>query len=209
MKNDLIQAAQEYIYSRRDLSTMAEMIPEHSRILDLGCGTGRLLKALQVLKDARVMGVEMNEEKVIECIGRGVPVIQANLDDGLSDFKDDSYDYVILSQTFQTVKRPDVILDEMLRIGKRGIVSFINIGYWRARIQIAFGNMPVTRTLPMQWYNTTNIHLGTISDFRNLCKERNIRIVHEIPLQERNRIPLRCRLWPNLFASTCVFIIEK
>lgn len=155
------------------------------------------------------MGVEMNESKVIECIGRGVPVIQKNLDEGLSDFKDNSFDFVILSQTFQTVKRPDVILDEMLRIGKRGIVSFINIGYWRARIQIAFGNMPVTRTLPMQWYDTTNIHLGTISDFRKLCQERNIKIIKEIPLQERNRIPLRCRLWPNLFASTCVFIIEK
>ena len=198
MRADLIKAAEEYIYSRRDLSTMTEMIPANSRILDLGCGTGRLLKALQVLKGSRIMGVEMNEEKVIECISRGVPVIQKNLDDGLSDFKDNSYDFVILSQTFQTVKRPDVILDEMLRIGKRGIVSFINIGYWRARIQIALGNMPVTRTLPMQWYDTTNIHLGTISDFRKLCAARQIRIVKEIPLQERNRIPFRCRLWPNL-----------
>ena len=103
MRSDLIKAAEQYIYSRRDLSTMTEMIPENVRILDLGCGTGRLLKAMQVLKGARVMGVEMNEEKVIECIGRGVPVIQKNLDVGLSDFKDASYDFVILSQTFQTV----------------------------------------------------------------------------------------------------------
>lgn len=209
MNENSIRFAEDYIYSRKDLSTIAEMIPEKSRILDLGCGTGRLLKSMEILKSARVMGVEMNEQKVIECIGRGVPVIQANLDNGLSDFSDNSYDFVILSQTFQAVRRPDVILDEMLRIGKTGIVSFINIGYWRARIQILAGNMPVTKTLPMQWYDTTNIHLGTISDFRELCSKRNIKILREIPLQERNRIPFRCRLWPNLFASTCVFIIGK
>lgn len=208
MTNEQIEAAKTYI-SRKDLTTIVNMIPEGSRILDLGCGSGRLLKAMEILKSARVMGVELNEKKVIDCIGRGVPVVQANLDDGLSAFSDDSYDFVILSRTFQTVKRPDIILDEMLRIGKTGIVSFINIGYWTGRLQFLFGNMPVTKTLPMQWFNTPNIHLGTISDFRRLCRERKIRILKEIPLQDRDRVPLLCNLMPNLFASTCVFIIER
>ncbi len=201
----------ESTISRDDLLVIAKMLPEKARVLDLGCGSGRLLKSLTILKkETTVMGVEFSQDKVIECIGRGVPVIHANLDDGLREFADGSYDFVILSHTLQALRKPDLLLDEMLRVGRTGIVSFLNIGFWRARLQLFFGNMPVTKTLPLQWYDTPNIHLGTISDFRNLCRSRGIRIVKEMPLpQEGDSFGFLKDVWPNLFASTCVFIIER
>ena len=196
--------------SREDLTTIASMIPAGSRILDLGCGSGRLLKFLAQLKDAKVMGVECDEEKVIACAGRGVPFIQANLDEGLPDFPDLSYDFVILSRTLQAVKRPDLLLDEMFRVGRTGIVSFINFGHCSARLQLLFGDMPETKTLPWKWFDTPNIHLATIADFRRLCREKEIRILHEIPLStQSDPLAWLANIWPNMFASTCVFILEK
>ncbi len=197
--------------SREDLLTIASNITEESSILDLGCGSGRLLKYLTDLKKAKVMGVECDEDKVIECAGRGVPVIHADLDNGLPDFPDLSYDFVILSRTLQAVKRPDLLLDEMFRVGRTGIISFINFGHCSARIQLLFGDMPETKTLPWKWFNTPNIHLATIADFRRLCKDKNIRIRREIPLSMKSVDPFAwlAKIWPNLFASTCVFILEK
>ena len=205
-----IRINHETILSRDDLTAIASMIPAGSRILDLGCGSGRLLKILSQLKEAKVMGVECDQDKVIACAGRGVPVIQADLDDGLPDFPDLCYDFVILSRTLQAVKRPDLLLDEMFRVGKTGIVSFINFGHCSARLQLLFGDMPETKTLPWRWFDTPNIHLATIADFRRLCREKNIRILREIPLSMKSD-PLAwlADLWPNFFASTCVFILEK
>ena len=196
--------------SRDDLTTIVSMIPDGSRILDLGCGSGRLLRLLAELKHGKVMGVECDQSKVIECTGRGVPVIQADLDEGLSDFADQSYDFVILSRTLQAVKRPDQLLDEIFRVGKTGIISFINFGHCSARLQLLFGDMPETKTLPWSWFDTPNIHLATIADFRRLCKEKQIRILREIPLSMRTDPFARLAdLWPNFFASTCVFILQR
>ncbi len=206
----MIQLSSDAALSRKDLAAIAEMIPHGAAILDLGCGSGRLLKSLKQLKNARVTGVEKEQEKILQCVGRGVPVIQADLNQGLPDFADDSYDFVILSQTLQAVQRPDLLLEEMLRVGRTGIVSFLNIGHCLARTQLLFGDMPETKALPRKWYDTPNIHLGTIADFRRLCRSRKIRIRRELPLtQDGDPLAFLGGIWPNLFASTCIFIIEK
>ena len=198
------------LISRSDLAAIADMIPHGAKILDLGCGSGRLLKALKMLKDAKIMGVELDQGKIIECVRRGVPVIQANLDGALPEFTDNSYDYVILSRTLQAVMHPDLLLAEMLRIGNKGIFSLINFSHFDARLQMMGGNMPVTRSLPVKWYETANIHPGTLSDFRNLCRDKNIRIVREIPLaQPGDSLRFLAPVWPNLFASNCIFVVSK
>ena len=195
---------------RNDRLTIQSMIPDGARILDLGCGSGRLLKVLKHTKHAAVTGVERDQAKILECAVRGVPVIHANLDESLQFFSDNSYDYVILSRTLQSVQRPDLLLEEMLRIGRCGIVSFMNFGHINNRIQLMFGNMPVTRNLPRPWYDNQTIHPGTISDLRNLCKTLGIRIVREIRLSTRGDIlPGLGKIFPNLFASNCIFILAK
>lgn len=195
---------------RSDLAAIRDMIPENAHILDLGCGSGRLLYALKTLKHAKVMGVENDQQKILECAARGIPVIHASLDAALTDFRDDSYDYVILSRTIQSVQRPDIILNEMLRIGKRGIVSYMNFGHINARIQMLFGHMPVNRNLPLPWYNTPTIRPGTASDFKDLCKTLGIKICREIPLtNEGDYLRRLAVLWPNLFASNSIFVISK
>ncbi|MBO7147151.1 MAG: methionine biosynthesis protein MetW [Lentisphaeria bacterium] len=196
--------------TRSDLEAIADMIPQKAKILDLGCGPGRLLKALKTLKQAKVMGVELDQDMIIECVQRGVPVVQANLNEELCEFPDNSYDYVILSRTLQEVKHPDLLLTEMLRIGKHGIVSFMNFGQLEARLQILFGRMPVTKSLPKKWYETSNIHPATLADFRNLCKDRGIRILKEIPISQKgDLLKFLTPLCPNLFASNCIFVISK
>lgn len=195
---------------RSDLQTIQNMIPDGARILDLGCGSGRLLKVLRQTKHAFVTGVERDQNKILECATRGVPVIHTDLDTSLSLFSDHSYDYVILSRTLQAVRRPDLLLEEMLRIGRCGIISFMNFGHINARIQLMFGNMPVNRNLPRPWYDTPTIHPGTISDLRNLCRTLKIRIIREIPLSaEGDFLPGLAGVLPNLFASNCIFIISK
>ena len=195
---------------RSDLAAIRDMIPENAHILDLGCGSGRLLYALKTLKHAKVMGVENDQQKILECAARGIPVIHASLDAALTDFCDDSYDYVILSRTIQSVQRPDIILKEMLRIGKRGIVSYMNFGHINARIQLLCGHMPVNRNLPLPWYNTPTIRPGTTSDFKDLCKSLDIKICREIPLtNEGDYLRWLANLWPNLFASNSIFVISK
>jgi len=133
-------------------------------------------------------------------------MIHVNMDEGLRVFSDNSFDFVVLSQTIQTLQNPDLVLEEMLRVGKKAVISLINLGYYRARMQIAFGGrMPITSTLPWKWYNTPNIHLSTICDFKNHCKERNLTITEEIPSGN----DLLNSIWPNLFAPTCVFVLTK
>ncbi len=200
----------ELLLERPDLRVIRNMIPEHSRILDLGCGAGRLLKSLKNDKHAFVTGVERDPDELFKCVACGVPVIQANFDTDLADFPDDVYDFVILSRTLQAVRRPDLLLKEMLRVARTGIVSFMNFGHINCRVPILFGNMPVNRNLPRPWYNTQTIHPGTVDDLRNLFKELNIKVLKEIPLSnEGDFMPWLCKLWPNLFASNCVFVIRK
>jgi methionine biosynthesis protein MetW len=149
----------------------------------------------------------VSQENLLKCVRKGVPVIHADLDDGLGDFSDASFDFVILSRVIQAVHRPDILLSEMTKVGKRGIVSFLNIGYAPSRFQLTFrGRMPVTKTLPHAWYDTPNIHLATIKDFRVLCAEKGLRITKEIPFGPK--FQFLARIWPNLLAPSCVFIIE-
>ena len=199
------------LIARSDLSAIAEMIPMNAKILDLGCGSGRLLKALKTFRNAKVMGVERDQEKIIECVQNGVPVVQIDLNEQLTEFPDHSYDYVILSRTLQTVKRPDLLLNEMMRIGNNGIVSFMNFGQIEARLQILFGgHMPVTRSLPLKWYETENIHPGTIRDFRALCKSLDIKIRKEIPIaQKGDFLKMLVPLCSSLFSSNSIFMITK
>ena len=199
------------LVARSDLSAIAEMIPMDAKILDLGCGSGRLLKALKTLRHAKVMGVERNQDKIIECVQRGVPVVQADLNEQLTEFPDHSYDYVILSRTLQTVKRPDKLLNEMMRIGNHGIISFMNFGQIEARLQLFFGgHMPVTKSLPLKWFETENIHPGTIKDLRKLFRSLDIKILKEMPIaQQGDLFKLLIPLSSSLFASNCIFVISK
>ena len=194
--------------SRPDLLIIADLITEDSSVLDLGCGNGDLLHILRTEKNIYACGLEIMQERIIECVKKGVPVIHSDLNDGLSEFSDDSFDFVVLSQTMQSVERPDKLLIDMARVGKKIIVSFLNIGYFSARFQLTLlGRMPVTRKLPDPWYNTPNIHLATIADFRALCRKMNLKITREIPFGINWNLP--ARVWPNMFAPTCVFVLEK
>lgn len=204
----MVNKAREQINSRADLKVIAEIIPPNVRILDLGCGDGSLLYLLRKEKNVYGCGVEISEDKILDCVSSGVPVVHADLNEGLREFPDSSFDYVVLSQTLQAVRRPDILLDEMMRVGKKSIISFINFGHFSIRFQLMFrGAMPSTDTLPNPWYETSNIHLATISDFKALCNEKKIKIVSEIPLADS--FNLAAKFYPNLFAPTCVFIIEK
>lgn len=194
---------------RVDLQLIADLVPERSRVLDLGCGDGELLDKLIHEKGVDGHGVELYHEHIYECVARGVPVIHADLDEGLSDYPNGSFDYVILSRTLQEVHKPLVILREMVRVGKVSILSFPNFGYWRTRFQLFFqGRMPVTKTLPYQWYDTPNIHLPTLKDFIQLLAAENIRVQRRILLVNgRPRLLARC--WPNALAELVILVTEK
>jgi methionine biosynthesis protein MetW len=193
---------------RFDLQEISTLVSHDSRVLDLGCGDGSLLAKLRDEKNVIGSGIELSQDKIIECVGKGVPVVQGNLNNGLAQFKDKSFDYIILSQTLQSVQRPDLLLKEMVRVGRKVIISVINMGYYQLRFQLLFrGRMPETKTLPYHWYDTPNTHLSTIKDFQLLCSLLEVNIVNEIPLNEKkNTLSTFC---PNLFATTCVFEIAK
>ena len=204
----MLYNAEHNINKREDLRTIAEIIPDKASVLDLGCGNGDLLYYLKCRKNIYACGIEVSEKKLVECVKKGVPVIQSDLNDGLAEFTENSFDYVVLSQTLQAVKRPDKLLEDMMRVGKKGIVSFMNIGYISARYQLFFtGRMPVTKDLPEQWYNTPNIHLGTIKDFKSLCSEKGYTISKELPFTYSFKF--LAHAFPNLFAANCLFTIEK
>jgi len=204
----MLNKSKKELKLRSDLLIISDLIGKNTSVLDLGCGNGNLLHLLKAEKDIYACGLEISQDKILECVNKGVPVIHSDLNDGLSEFSDSSFDFVILSQTIQAVHRPDKLLEDMVRVGKKGIVSFLNIGYFASRFQLTLmGKMPITDDLPDQWYDTPNIHLATICDFRSLCKKKGLKIIEEIPFGgEWNILAKR---WPNMFAPTCVFIIEK
>jgi methionine biosynthesis protein MetW len=202
----MINQLKAKLENRQDLLKIADIIDQGASVLDLGSGEGVFLKLLRESRNIRGVGLEIDQQKIAACIENDVNVIQSDLNTGLH-FGDKSFDFVVLSQTLQAVQRPDMLLMEMLRVGRKGVVSLINIGYLKSRLQLTFGGvMPKTRTLPYQWYNTPNIHLCTVLDFRNLCRELEIEIIREIPLGGYS--PLM-RLMPNLFAPLSLFIIQR
>ena len=196
--------------SRFDLELIADLIKENSAVLDLGCGDGALLHKLVLEKGVKGHGVELYRENLYKCVEKGVPVIHADLDEGLSDYPDNSFDFVVLSQTIQVVRRPNIILSEMLRVGRTGIVSVPNFGFWKVPFDLfLMGRMPKTKSLPFEWYNTPNIHLCTIKDIQHFCSNNNITIKRQINmLGDRRNHPL-ANLYPNLFADLAIFIIQK
>lgn len=187
---------------RNDLQLIYDWIPPHSRVLDLGCGDGELLQALMRHKHCTGYGVEIDVDSVQAAIERGVNVIQADLEKGLSTFDDRSFDVIVLSQTIQAMQNTETILRDLTRIAQEAIVSFPNFGYWRNRLQIALGgHMPVSERMPYQWYNTPNIHWCTLTDFDRLCAQ------NQIPVRERTVMTggKRIHYWPNLLGSLAFY----
>lgn len=193
---------------RADQALIAEWIRPGSRVLDLGCGDGRLLAALKREHGASGYGVEIDPENIIRCIANGINVVQSNLDEGLTDFDDGSFDYVVMTQTIQAVHYPHRLLREMLRIGREGIVTFPNMGHWKCRMQLFLGRMPVTTHLPNTWYDTPNIHICTIRDFEDFCGNANIEILWRTTVDSEHRAGLGMRALPNLLGEIAMYRIR-
>lgn len=194
---------------RVDLQIISEWIPDNATVLDLGCGNGTLLRHLHK-RGIHGYGLEIDNSKFADCIKAGINVIQADLDQGLSQFADQRFDFVILSQTLQAIQRPDFLLREMMRVGRQGIIGFPNFAHWQCRLQLALGGkMPVSGSLPHAWYDTPNIHLCTIADFEQLCQEQQLEIVNRSIANQDSRDGLAIRLLPNMFGQTAVYQIQK
>lgn len=196
---------------RLGYSIITDMIEKGAKIIDLGCGNGNLLAKLVKEKAVSGLGIEINQDKVISSIEKGLSVIQGDIDEGLKEFQDKEYDWVVLNQTLQSTEKPNYVVDEMLRVGKKAVVSFPNFGYWKVRFYLLFtGHMPKSKMLPFEWYDTPNIHLLTISDFYEFCKKRNIKIQKSIYITNANvRKNIFIRKFSNFFAEEAIFVISK
>ncbi len=200
----------DFLKNRPDLTLISEAIPPEARVLDLGCGKGELLHELIQDKKCHGQGVEIHHDAIATCVEKGIPVIHSNLDEGLGDYPDQSFDYIILSRTLQVIHRPDNILKEIIRVGKIGVISFPNFGYWKVRASLLFsGKMPVTQTLPYTWYNTPNIHLLTVKDFKEFCRKNHIQIHEQIHLNFRQKRSIPARIFPDILATQSLFFISR
>ncbi|MGR8920378.1 MAG: methionine biosynthesis protein MetW [Gammaproteobacteria bacterium] len=190
---------------RPEHQLIAGWIDDGSRVLDLGCGDGSFLAALSREKGVTGYGIEIDPDNITACIERGVNVIHSNLDQGLSEFDDDSFDYIVMTQTVQAMRFPHRLIEDILRIANEGIVTFPNMGHWRCRLQFLLGQMPVTRHLPNTWYDTPNIHMCTIADFDELCRTRRIEVLERAAVDSAHRDALGGRLLPNLLAEIAIY----
>jgi methionine biosynthesis protein MetW len=191
---------------RPDFDTIAAWIAPRATVLDLGCGDGLLLKYLTGTRGVTGYGIDIADDNVLACVKNGVNVIQSDLERGLQGFDAGSFDYVILSQTLQAMRRTEAIVVEMLRVGRQAIVTFPNFGHWQSRWQVAFGGrMPVSDSLPYQWYDTPNVHLCTIADFERFCADHAIRVLERTVLHDGRPVGFL----PNLRGSLAVFRFEK
>jgi methionine biosynthesis protein MetW len=191
--------------SSPDLLSIARLVPHGSRVLDLGCGTGELLAHLIRERGCSGYGVEIDDANVQACVERGVNVIQLNLEEGLALFGDRSFDVVLQIDTLQHLRNAEIMLRETARVGRLGIVAFPNFGHWQNRLAVLRGRMPVTKVLPYQWYDTPNIRVGTLQDFRALALSNQLKILDQFGLQDGKEI----RFWPNARASRAVFKVQR
>lgn len=193
------------IQSRPDFAAIAAWIPQGSSVLDLGCGDGSLLRYLRETREVRGYGVEISDANIAACIANNVNVIQNDLESGLADFEDASFDFVMLSQTLQATRHTEALMNEIVRVGREGIVSFPNFGHWKNRLQVLLGNMPVSKELPYQWYDTPNVHLCTLDDFEMLCAHLQIRILGRHVMSGGSNV----QIMPNLRGSTAVYRFKR
>lgn len=204
------QSREPFLAQRPDLQLLFDLIPPHTSVLDLGCGDGALLEALVQEKKVKGRGIELSEAGMLACVRRGLSVRQGNLQEGLGDYPEQSFDYVVLSQTLPYLDDPLMILNEMLRVGKRGIVSFSNWGYWRCRVEFLLtGRIPQAPDLPQVWYDQQEPRWQafTITDFGDLCQKKGIKVTQQSFLPARRQI--MWRRVKNLFSTTAVFVLER
>jgi methionine biosynthesis protein MetW len=190
---------------RPDFAAIAAWIPQGASVLDLGCGDGSLLRFLRDTRKVRGYGIEISDANIVACIRNNVNVIQGDLDSGLAGFETLSFDFVILSQTLQATRHTEALVQEILRVGREGIVSFPNFGYWKNRVNIMRGKMPVSRELPYQWYNTPNVHLCTLRDFEDFCAVLKVNILDRSVMSGGREV----NLLPNLLGSTAVYRFKR
>jgi len=191
--------------SRPDFAAIATLVKAGAKVLDLGCGDGSLLRYLRDTRDIHGYGVEINDENVQACFNNGINVIQNDLESGLSSFGSGSFDYVILSQTLQAMRHTENLIKEMMRVSKEGIVSFPNFGYWKNRLQVLSGYMPVSEVLPYQWFDTPNIHLCTLGDFERFCRQHGANILERRIMNGDHQISFA----PNLFGMLAFYRFER
>ncbi len=191
---------------RPDLAAVAAAVPDGARVLDIGCGDGQLLAWLRDTKGVEGRGIELDAEDVASAVGRGLAVVQGDADTDLADYPDAAFDVVILSNALQAMQRPAAVLAQLVRIGRHAIVSFPNFGHWRVRLSLTLGGrMPVTRSLPVSWHETPNIHFCTISDFEALAAEMGLTVERRVGLAKGRQVAI----WPNLTADTGVFVLRR
>lgn len=196
---------------RLNYNIITGIVEEGAKVLDLGCGDGTLLKQLIDEKNVRGIGVEIDQNSAVSAIEKGLSIIQGNIDEGLKEFTDKEYDWVILNQTVQSTDKPDYVIEEMLRVGKKVVVSFPNFAYWKVRFFLFFkGKMPKSKILPFEWFNTPNIHLLTINDFYEFCYKRNINILESVYMtRAKVRKGMLIRTISNFFTEEVIFVISR
>lgn len=195
---------------RQDLTHILRWIRPGARVLDLGCGDGEFLDLLREQRRACGTGIEIDPQAITRAIRRGLNIIEQDLDAGLANFPDQSFDVVVMAHALQAVHYPDQVLEEMLRVGRECVVTFPNFGQWRCRVHLATrGRMPVSRFLPYNWYDTPNIHFCTVRDFETLCRQRQIRILGRDMIGAGAGNSLLATHWPNLFATTAIYHISR
>ena len=197
---------------KEEFKVISKLIDEKSRVLDVGCGDGILMEYLSKNKVVDVRGLEISKEKVKKCLSNGLAVIEGNAEYDLKQFPDLSFDYVILSQTLQAFMSPENVIKDLLRVGKKVIVTIPNFGHWKVRVDLLFkGEMPITKNLPYEWYNTPNLHMCTIQDFYNFCNNKGINIFKTISLngQKTSKITSSNLKFKNLISELGIFLLEK
>lgn len=195
---------------RQDLTHILRWITPGARVLDLGCADGEFLALLRQQRKARVTGIEIDPDAITVALARGLNIIEQDLDGGLANFPDRSFDMVVMAHALQAVHYPDKILEEMLRVGRECVVTFPNFGHWRCRVHLATrGRMPVSRFMPYTWYDSPNIHFCTVRDFETLCRQRGIRILGQDMIGGEEGGTVLARRWPNLFATTAIYHISR